>query len=173
MCPHGCFVLDRDQGFIHATQTLSTELHFRSCQSGFLLLDNITMKNRKSMNIFLWAVDHPPEYIFFFFAFCKLTYFLPFSCKYYLIHGAYLDHTGRQAITIFKKISTAMTGFTLLGLTESRNASSPFVTFLSTWGWFCSSGRRPRFPLQCISSSVISFVDRSLLHHQDCFPEAG
>lgn len=55
------------------------------------------------MNIFLWAVAHPSEYIFFFFAFCKLTYFLPFSCKYYLIHGASLDHTGRQANTIKKK----------------------------------------------------------------------
>lgn len=81
------------------------------------------------MNIFLWAVAHPSEYIFFF-AFCKLTYFLPFSCKYYLIHGASLDHTGRQANTIKKKIYTATTGFTLLGLTGTRNASSPFAYHL-------------------------------------------
>lgn len=47
------------------------------------------------------------------------------------------------------------------------------ITFLSTWEGFCSSGRRPRFPLQWISSSVISFVARSLLHHQDCFSETG
>lgn len=75
------------------------------------------------MHVFVCAVAHPSEYNFF--TFCKLTYFLPFSSKYYLIHGAYLGHLGSQANTILKKNPHSRDWLTLPGLTEPPSESTP------------------------------------------------